>query len=521
MKRHIASLLVAGFALSAVVPCYGAAEGTMQRLKKGPAKEVVEFLTEPVLNKAIEDLFLPISRINKAHVVMLAEQKILTDDDAREILTVLSALEEEPSDALPWNEAKDLYMNVESWVIDRSRDEVGGKIHIGRSRNDLYATAYRMAIRNKIQESVETLIELKKQELALAEQHVDTIMPGYTHLQHAQPITLGHYLVGHAHALSRDIERLEQAYAFTNLNPLGAAALATTGFPIDRMRTTELLGFSEPIGNSLDAVASRDYVLDVLSALAITLSDISRLAEELILWNTLEFRMAEAADEYASTSSIMPQKKNPTSLEHCRAKAGHVYGSLMAALTMVKGLPFMHSRDTGTEIYTTLWPAFEQFTVTVKLITGVLATLEVKRDVMAERSGQGFTAATELTDLIVKEKNLSFRTAHHIVAEVVAMIMAEGEGPEAITTEMIDEAAQALAHTTLNLDDQDVRAALDPRQNVEARNVLGGPAPARVREAIRRLRNRLATEEAALGARAQQLVDSQRRLEEAARRYQR
>ncbi len=270
-----------------------------QRLEKGPAEEVVEYLNKPRLKKALDDLFVPVSRINQAHVVMLAEQKIINGDEAGDILNVLAEIESTAVDELPWDESKDLYMNLESWVIERCGEEVGGKIHIGRSRNDLYATAYRMAIRRKLRAITEALVILAKQELALADRHVDTLMPGYTHLQHAQPITFGHYLTGHAQALSRDIERLEQAYAFTNLNPLGAAALATTGFPLDRVRTTELLGFDRPIANSLDAVASRDYILDILSAVAITLSDVSRLAEELILWNTLEFGMAEVADEYA------------------------------------------------------------------------------------------------------------------------------------------------------------------------------------------------------------------------------
>ena len=508
-----------GLLLSAALVVAIPSNGLTQRLKKGPAEEIVEYLNKPRLVKAIDDLFVPVSHINKAHVIMLAEQKIISDDDAREILGALIAIEREPCDELPWDESKDLYMNVEGWVIDRAAGDVGGKIHTGRSRNDLYATAYRMSIRDKLAKAMETLIGLEKQELALAEQHLNTLMPGYTHLQHAQPITLGHYLVGHAHALSRDLERLEQSYAFTNLNPLGAAALATTGFPIDRKRTTELLGFSEPIGNSLDAVASRDYILDVLSALAITLSDISRLAEELILWNTLEFGMSEVADQYASTSSIMPQKKNATSLEHCRAKAGHAFGNLMAALTMVKGVPFMHTRDTGTEIYNTLWPAFKEFDITVTLMTGVLATLEVKKDIMAERSGQGFTAATELTDLIVRRRNLSFRTAHHIVAAVVAEMMEEGKGPEAITSQMLDDVALAETGSALNLEDQELRAALDPRKNVEARNVLGGPAPGQVQQAIAQLKEKLADKESSLERRADQQNESQRKLEEAASSY--
>jgi argininosuccinate lyase len=191
----------------------------------------------------------------------------------------------------------------------------------------------------------------------------------------------------------------------------------------------------------------------------------------------------------------------------------------MAALTMVKGVPFMHTRDTGTEIYSTLWPAFKEFDITVKLMTGVLATLEVKKDIMAERSGQGFTAATELTDLIVRRRNLSFRTAHHIVAAVVAEMMAEGKGPEAITSQMLDDVALAETGSALNLEDEELRAALDPRKNVEARNVLGGPAAGQVQQAIAQLKEKLADEESSLERRADQQSESQRKLEEAASSY--
>jgi len=198
---------------------------------------------------------------------MLAEQKIITNEQASEILKALSSLDEKSVDQIELDEKEDLYLNIERFIINESTKELGGKVHIGRSRNDLYATAFRMAIRNKIDKVIKELIKFKKEELKLAEDNLETVMPGYTNLQHAQPITLAHYLVGHSNAITRDIARLENAYEFTNLNPLGAAALATTSFPINRKRTTDLLGFREPIVNSLDAIVSRDYLLDFISEL--------------------------------------------------------------------------------------------------------------------------------------------------------------------------------------------------------------------------------------------------------------
>jgi len=297
-------------------------------------------------------------------------------------------------------------------------------------------------------------------------------------------------LVGHSTAITRDVTRLENAYEFTNINPLGAGALATTSFPISRERTTELLGFKEPMANSLDAVASRDYILDFISALAITMSDVSRLIEDLILWNTLEFGMVEIADEYAGTSSIMPQKKNPFSLEHCRAKTGHVYGSLVAALTIIKGIPFMHCRDTSGEV-----PS------------------------MQKRAGEGFSTTTDLADLIVRQKSLSFRTAHEIVASVVASAIREKKDASYITSEMIDNSAKSIANISLNMDEKDVYSTMDPLENVKRRNIKGGPAPVQVKKALQEAKERITREESDLTRRESLRMEAKKKLNEAMRAY--
>jgi len=489
------------------------------RLSKGPAKEVVKYLILPGVKEATNYLFEAISQINKAHVVMLAEQKIITRQEAGEILKVLCSLDEKSVDQIQLTKEDDLYMNIENFVIKRTTRETGGKIHIGRSRNDLYATAFRMVIRDKIDDVIKELIKLKKEELKLAENNLETVMPGYTHLEHAQPITLAHYLVGHSTAITRDVTRLENAYEFTNINPLGAGALATTSFPISRERTTELLGFKEPMANSLDAVASRDYILDFISALAITMSDVSRLIEDLILWNTLEFGMVEIADEYAGTSSIMPQKKNPFSLEHCRAKTGHVYGSLVAALTIIKGIPFMHCRDTSGEVPSALWPAIDQVVMTLRIVTGVLSTLKINKEIMQKRAGEGFSTTTDLADLIVRQKSLSFRTAHEIVASVVASAIREKKDASYITSEMIDNSAKSIANISLNMDEKDVYSTMDPLENVKRRNIKGGPAPVQVKKALQEAKERITREESDLTRRESLRMEAKKKLNEAMRAY--
>ncbi|MEW6226529.1 MAG: argininosuccinate lyase, partial [Bacillota bacterium] len=326
-----------------------------ERLNSQPLKEVAELLFRPAIERDFRLGFGHMIRINKAHVVMLAETGILPGDVAAKILIALEALEERGLGVADLDPSvEDLHFNIERWLIERTGPEVGGRMHTGRSRNDLHATLDRMIAKDRLNELLDLLILLREQLLRLASENLATVMTGYTHLQPAQPITLGHYMCALASAFERDTRRLEAAYETINQCPLGAGALAGTGFPINRELTADLLGFDGIVENSLDAVASRDWVPELLAALSIMMTGISRLAMDLYLWYTDEFSYIDLDGSIAAVSSIMPQKKNPITLEHCKAKAAHVYGALIASLASLKNVPFGHSRDVAGECVASL-----------------------------------------------------------------------------------------------------------------------------------------------------------------------
>ncbi len=489
------------------------------RLKKGLAKDIQEHLTLPLWWSSQKHLFRPFNHINMAHVIMLEEQGILESKDTRTILKLLLDLEEGDQARVQPGVAGEFYLDLERYIINQIGEDVGGKIHTGRSRNDLLATAQRMALREPLDDIIGELLELRQVELELAESHVKTIMPGYTHLQHAQPITLAHYFAGHAYALSRDTQRLETAQVFLNMCPLGAGALAGVTFPIDRHRTADLLGFNKIMENALDAVASRDYAFDITAGLAMTVCDLSRLAEDLYLWNTYEFGFIEIGDEYAEISSIMPQKKNPFVLEHCRGRAGRVFGNVLSLLTTLKGTPFTHSRDVSTEVILPVWEALETASSVILIFPGLLKSLKFKTDRMRKIAEENFSAMTDLVDILVKEKGISFRKAHHIVARIVDRMISEEKKPGDITAQIVNEEAVKTIGRTIKLDDSAIRESLLPESCVERRNLPGGPASGEVKRMIEELKKDLSKTRENLEARKNARKHSEQRLLEAAQQY--
>jgi len=311
-------------------------------------------------------------------------------------------------------------------------------------------------------------------------------MPGFTHTQHAQPTTLAHHLLAHATAIVRDIERLNGAYARTNLNPLGAAAFASTGFPIDRKRTTELLGFDGMLGNSMDAVSTRDFMIESMSCFSNVMTSLSRMAEELILWSSSEFDLVELDDSYSSTSSIMPQKKNPDIAELMRAKTGTVNGALVSVLTICKALPYSYNRDLQ-EATPHLWRAADAVRSSVRMARGMVSTMKVKKENMKLSSDKGFMTATELADTIVRTTGIPFRTAHHIVGAVAR----SGKTP---SLHDLDAISMKLIHEKLSakgLTEKDIKEALDPAVNINKREVTGGPAPKETNRQVSALAKKL------------------------------
>lgn len=425
---------------------------------------------------------------SEAHALMLARQGILSEDDLRRILEGLERARADYA-AGTWElrpELEDVHMNVERYVIDFAGEEYGGKLHTARSRNDQVLADARLYIRRQILLTEERLLALQEALLDLAAAHLETVMPGYTHTQHAQPITLGFWASGHASALARDLGRLAHAYGNVNQNPLGACALAGTSFPIDRQFTAELLGFDGVQEHALDVTSSRDFILEPLSALALLMSHLSRLAEEVVWWSTYEFRFFEVAEAYSSGSSIMPQKKNPDVAELTRGKAGAVFGRLIQVLTLVKGLPMGYSRDLQ-EDKLPLWEAFDEVQQALSVMAGTVRTLTVYPERLAELAAANFATATELANHLVRAHRLPFRRSHEIVGQVVRTLIAEGR-----TLTAYGRVCELLGQQGIPETVEGLQALLDPLRCVQAHTSQGGTAPAQVARLIAELRQQAA-----------------------------
>jgi argininosuccinate lyase len=396
-------------------------------------------------------------------------------------------------------------------------EDVAGRLHIGRSRNDLQATYQRMAVRERLLNLWQDVLAVRDACIELAFAHAATILPGYTHLQVAQPITVGHWAIAVHDSFARDTKRLDQAYDVTNHCPLGAAALAGTGWPIDRQCTASFLGFDRLVENTLDAVASRDYLIDALAAVSAVLTSASRCATDLLLWTTQEFGFVVLDDAYAGISSIMPQKKNPLALEHCRARAAHGLGALASVLAVLKGIPLTHTRDTGKEIFHWVFDAFDQAVGTVELLTGVLRTMHVDSERMGRAALAGFATATELADTLVREFGLSFRSAHRIVSAMVQRAVEHELDASGLTPELLADVSTEVLGRPLHLRADALMRALDLEANVQARSLIGGPAPRVVLRALDERRHALNDDRARLGERWNALRDAHARLDTASR----
>ena len=432
-------------------------------------------------------------QVNKAHVVMLYEQGILSKTDAREILGVVVELEKQGVDALELSPyLEDLYINIETYILKSIGEDIGGKMHIGRSRNDLEPTISRIVLKNKVNLITEHLIELRGVLIELAESNVTAVMPGYTHWQQAQPVSFAHYLMAIVDALERDLQRLESAYTSIDLNPLGGAALASTGFPINRKRTTELLGFAGILENSLDAVSARDFMVEVVSDLAMVMLTLNRLSSDIIRWSANELAFVEVDDGYADSSTIMPQKKNPVMPETVRAEAGIVIGALNSIMNAFC-VPYEPCRDlsVGERI---LWGVTDKVVGMIKITTGFMGTLRINTESMLKKATEGFCSATELADTIVREKGLSFRKAHRVVGAIVYDLIRQGAGPDDLTSELVNRISNKVLGESLELDHTTIRKALDPLENIKVRSVIGGPAPKEVQRMIRVRKDRLNAE---------------------------
>ena len=419
---------------------------------------------------------------SKAHARMLASQGIISAKDGDAINQGLDTiLREIETGAFKFSRAlEDIHMNVEA----RLRTLIGpaaGRLHTARSRNDQVATDFRLWVRDAIDTLDQLIRDLQTKLIDKAEAHAATLMPGFTHLQTAQPVTFGHHLLAYVEMFGRDRSRYRDCRARLNECPLGAAALAGTSFPIDRDQTAEALGFARPMANSLDAVSARDFGVEFLAAAAITATHVSRMAEEIVLWCTAGFRFIELSDAFTTGSSIMPQKRNPDAAELARAKSGRITGSLVALLTVLKGLPLAYSKDMQ-EDKEPIFDAFESLSLCLQALAGMVEDMRPRPEVMAAAAGDQYSTATDLADWLVRALGLPFRDAHHVTGTVVAHAEKRGCSLAEIP---IDDLRKFEPLIT-----EDVYSILSPEASVASRSSFGGTAPDRVLAAARAARRR-------------------------------
>jgi argininosuccinate lyase len=462
------------------------------RFSGGPAREFLSSLAQD------ERIFAADLAVDRAHTVMLAEQGIIGDDEAGEILGALVDVEAAGHDALDGGE--DVHAAIETAVIQRV-GPVGGKMHTARSRNDEVAACIRYRLRTDLLDAVEAVLAARDVLLNAMDEERETLAPGYTHLQPAQPTTVAHWLASYEGALARDTERLLDAFDRTNRSPLGGAAFGGTPFDIDRERTAALLGFDGLVENSMDAASARDFLLEATAALATLATHLSGLAEDIVLFANRSF--VELDDDYASTSSIMPQKKNPDTLELVRAVAGDAAGDLQAILTGLKGLPRAYNRDLQ-RVHPHAFDAVDAVLPAVEVTAGAVETADWNEAALAEAAGEGFSTATGVADLLAMS-GVPFRTAHEIVAEAAEV----GDDYDAVAA-----AAEDVLNAPLSeyVDPDAVRAALDPAESVAIRDSRGGSAPDAMASHLERTTDRLATDHEALAARRSDLADAADRL---------
>ena len=420
---------------------------------------------------------------SRAHAAMLAATGIISDKDAEAIreglLTILSEIED---GSFTYSTAlEDIHMNVEA----RLKEVIGepaGRLHTGRSRNDQVATDFKLWVRDQLDAFDAGLLALIRALLGQAEAGADWVMPGFTHLQTAQPVTWGHHMMAYVEMFGRDLSRVRDARARMNESPLGAAALAGTSFPIDRDMTAQALGFDRPSANSLDAVSDRDFALEFLSVASICAMHLSRFAEELVIWSSAQFRFVALSDRFSTGSSIMPQKKNPDAAELIRAKVGRIFGAHTALMMVMKGLPLAYSKDMQ-EDKEQVFDAADNLMLALAAMEGMVRDMTGNRETLAAAAGSGFSTATDLADWLVRVLGLPFRDAHHITGSLVAMAEQQGcDLPDLTLAQMQSVHAEIT---------EDVFGVLGVENSVNSRMSYGGTAPEQVRNQIARWKERL------------------------------
>lgn len=460
-----------------------------QPLKEAGAKHAfpAPVYSDTVLTVNFEDAkkyFLEsLLELHYAHTLMLVRQGILPVADARACLRALGEIDCEALKAAQYDgRFEDLFFYIENLIGDSCTPNIAGKMHTARSRNDIDLTLYRMGVRKELLKIIEAAINVRGVILDLAARNLDTVMPAHTHTQPAQPTTLAHYLMASVEWLGRDITRLQAAFVTTNRSPLGACAITTTGFPIDREYTARLLGFEGLQINSYGAIAAIDYLTEAAAAVAVCMINLGKLVQDLLLWCTMEFGFLRLSEGFVQTSSIMPQKRNPVSLEHSRILASKSLGQAQALMICAHNTPFGDIVDSEDDVQPLAYSMFADAHRALRLVAGLLSQAEVDRPRLRQRAGENFLTVTELADTLVREDGLDFRSAHHLIS---AAVKAAGQtfNPDRVIAEL-QRLAPEIVGQALKPRLDDWRRALDPEHFIQLRTVAGGPAPEAVNTEI-------------------------------------
>jgi argininosuccinate lyase len=476
------------------------------------APEYVTF----VLNENFEDakalLLSPMMAINYAHLVMLAAQGIVSPSDAHALREALDSVSQDAIRDVKYDGSyEDLFFYVERLVIQACGENVAGRLHTARSRNDMDMTMYRMRQREFVLGLLAASVELRRSLLDVADRHRETIFAVHTHTQRAQPTTVAHYLLAVIEQLERDGVRLKGAYERTNRNPLGACAITGTGFPIDRQLTSDLLGFCGPTGNTYGSIATVDYLLESSSAAAVLLAGHGRFVQDLLLWSTAEFGYVRFGDGFVQCSSIMPQKRNPVAIEHARAIGSKALGQAQAIVSTVHNTPFGDIVDTEDDLQPLVFSMFRDATRAVKLVAAAMTTAQFDAERLESRAGDGWTTLTELADTLVRDHELPFRTAHAIASRLIAARQREPNRPLA---DALAAASSDVLGAPIKYSETALAEILSPRHFVAVRRTLGGPAPEETARAAEVSHQLLAADEAWWEQATNALADAERRLAE-------
>jgi len=478
----------------------------------GSVREDVTAFTSSI--KSDKKLLKAVIKINEAHVAMLMEQKIINQQHGAKLLQALTELDPEMKLA---PSIEDVHLAIEEEVNKKVGLETGGNLHIAKSRNDQVATAIRMELRENLLDLMNYVTELQNALIELAEKHTETLVPGYTHLHPAQPVTFAHILLAYVDGLERSLKRLEETFPRVNMCPMGAGAIATTSFPINRDRTAELLGFNKVLENSIDAVSSRDFILETLANLTLVAIDISRMVEDLIIWSSPDFGIIDLPESFASTSSIMPQKKNPDVLEVIRARMSQVLGNFLASATTMKALPSGYNLD-FQEITPKLWESLETVAGSVSMLSKLVKELKVSKNIFSKPVLK-FATTTELANMLVKKYNVPFRMSHRIVGSLVKNLLDNEMTLSDLTPELLQKAAQDSAGLTLNVKEADIQESIDPSKFVESHKAKGGPSPTEVKRMLKNRKQLTAQSKSNLSKKENKLEEADSQLKSVVQRY--